>query len=330
MTPRAVRALRLALLAVVAVLSLVVGLSLRRPETTPTPERAVDAVARRHAERRRVPLLPRGQGRPVARSAATDRTAGRRHPAREAEAALRIHQPGRAPTRDRYGRFGDVHARAAAGRVPGQRAPGDGGRLRAVGRPSRLSRRHPGGAQRGPVRFERKDLSGEAVGMAYDAQAGVLELLRDVVLHVQDPDAACDDDPRDESAGRPCRGRRVLRGRDAGGPGRETASDRNGCGCTSDRKTRSSGRASAAESCGRDTGPWPPPAVPRFRCPASGGGWRARAWTCASPRTGASTRPWRVPTASSPSGRRRVVASFDTWYPIRSASSSTSRVGCGP
>jgi lipopolysaccharide transport protein LptA/LPS export ABC transporter protein LptC len=39
-----------------------------------------------------------------------------------------------------------------------------------------------------PVRFQRKDLSGSATGVVYDAAARRLELLADVVLKLQDPD----------------------------------------------------------------------------------------------------------------------------------------------
>lgn len=39
-----------------------------------------------------------------------------------------------------------------------------------------------------PVRFQRKDLSGTATGVVYDAAERKLELLADVVLHLQDPD----------------------------------------------------------------------------------------------------------------------------------------------
>lgn len=37
-----------------------------------------------------------------------------------------------------------------------------------------------------PVTFQRKGVSGSSTGMAYDAQAGTIELLADVVLHVED------------------------------------------------------------------------------------------------------------------------------------------------
>src|SRR5687767_1347129 len=39
-----------------------------------------------------------------------------------------------------------------------------------------------------PVRFQRKDLSGSATGVVYDAAERRLELLADVVLKLQDPD----------------------------------------------------------------------------------------------------------------------------------------------
>ena len=49
-----------------------------------------------------------------------------------------------------------------------------------------------------PVRFERKDLSGTATGVVYDAAERKLELLADVVLRLQDPD----NPPMDIKSGR--------------------------------------------------------------------------------------------------------------------------------